>query len=206
MKCISCKIEYPKESMQGKSKCYCPTCYAEVSAHRKQQLTTLRYFQSLPFDVKIQRSKLRIRECVQHFGLDAIYVSFSGGKDSAVLSHLIKTEYPDILHVFSNTTCEFPETLAHVKWELEHSGTNLVSISPTIKGDIPFTFLDVAREYGFPMFSKSIYNAIRTYRRAKTEETRANSLDYIQRNFPKFLQYINLPISDKCCDKLKKNP
>lgn len=206
MICVNCKKEHATEDMRGKSKCYCPTCYEEISAHRKQRLGSLRYFQSLPLDVKIQRTKLRIRECVQHFGIDAVYVSYSGGKDSTVLSHIIKTEYPDILHIFSNTTCEFPETIAHVKWEKEHNNTNLISITPTIKGGLPFTFLDSVRKYGFPVFSKSISNAIRTYRHAKTERTRANSLDYIQRNFPKFVQYINLPISDKCCEKLKKNP
>ena len=54
------------------------------------------------------------------------------------------------------------------------------------------------------MFSKRISNAIRTYQHALSEQTRQNSLDYINRNFKKYDKYKELPISDKCCEKLKK--
>jgi len=69
-------------------------------------------------------------------------------------------------------------------------------------------------EYGYPLFSKAVANGIRTYRHAKSEETRRHSLDYMNRRFPKYLPYLipylipylNENISDLCCGKLKKSP
>lgn len=40
----------------------------------------------------------------------------------------------------------------------------------------------------------------------RSDTTRQHSLDYIERNFKKYSKYKDLPISDKCCDKLKKEP
>lgn len=39
-----------------------------------------------------------------------------------------------------------------------------------------------------------------------TKSTRQHSVDYIARNFKKYDKYKELPISDKCCDRLKKEP
>lgn len=56
------------------------------------------------------------------------------------------------------------------------------------------------------MFSKRVSNAIRTYQHALSARTKSNSQDYISRNFKKYERFKELPISDKCCDKLKKEP
>lgn len=50
----------------------------------------LQLFQRLPLDIKIAKTKLRIREWVDYYGEDGIYVSFSGGKDSTVLLHIVR--------------------------------------------------------------------------------------------------------------------
>ena len=38
-----------------------------------------------------------------------VYVSFSGGKDSTVLLHIVREMYPNIEAVFVNTGLEYPE-------------------------------------------------------------------------------------------------
>lgn len=140
------------------------------------------------------------------FGLDKIYISYSGGKDSTVLSHIAKSMYPDILHIFANTTNEYPETIEHICWEKEVNGTNIITVMPIDAHGEVWTFKKVVERYGYPMYSKQVSNAIRTYQHALSERTKASSQDYIDRNFKKYDKYKELPISDKCCDKLKKEP
>jgi hypothetical protein len=44
-------------------------------------LEDLRYFQSLPLDIKVAMTQTRLREWVSHYGVSGVYISFSGGKD-----------------------------------------------------------------------------------------------------------------------------
>lgn len=114
--------------------------------------------------------------------------------------------YPNILHICANTTNEYPETLQHTKWEKEENTTNIITAFPLDSHGEIWTLKKVVDYYCFPIYSKQIANAIRTYQHALSERTKQNSLDYINRNFKKYSKYKELPISDKCCDKLKKEP
>lgn len=205
MKCKICNKEYEENQMYGKGKLYCMKCYEQKSKFIKSRKYKLKLLRSLPLDLKIKKSTILINEALDKYGTN-VYVSYSGGKDSTVLSHLVRQIRPDILHIFSNTTCEYPETLQHIKWEREQNGMNILIVKPYDKYNQPWNFKRVVREDGFPMFSKVVANAIRTYRRAKSDRTRQNSIDYITRRFKRFLSYKDLNISDKCCDKLKKTP
>ena len=69
----------------------------------------LRYFQAMPLDIKISLTQARIREWVREYGTDGVYISFSGGKDSTVLLHIVREMYPEIEAVFVNTGLEYPE-------------------------------------------------------------------------------------------------
>lgn len=65
----------------------------------------LKYYQSLPLDMKIAKTKDNIREFVREFGVDDVYVSFSGGKDSTVLLDIARNWKPNdkglgLRHVF----------------------------------------------------------------------------------------------------------
>jgi len=53
----------------------------------------------------------------ERYSLDDMMVSFSGGKDSTVTSHIVRTALGsnDVLHVFGDTTLEFPYTLEYKK-------------------------------------------------------------------------------------------
>ncbi len=48
--------------------------------------------------------------------LNAAFVSFSGGKDSTVVSDLVRKALgnPSIIHIFGNTTLEFPQTYEYI--------------------------------------------------------------------------------------------
>ena len=80
----------------------------------KNELTML---QALPLELKIAKSKLRIEEFIRYMGKENVYISFSGGKDSTVLLHLVRSLYPDIPAVFSNTGLEFPELVEFAQRE-----------------------------------------------------------------------------------------
>ncbi|MDD3205908.1 MAG: phosphoadenosine phosphosulfate reductase family protein [Lachnospiraceae bacterium] len=71
-----------------------------------------------------------IREVTDGVDGKNMFVSFSGGKDSAVTSDLVMRALgnPRILHIFGDTTLEFPETEKYVEqFKKEHPGTPLLS-------------------------------------------------------------------------------
>ena len=71
--------------------------------------------QALPLEAKVSMTKARIREWVNYWGLDGVYISFSGGKDSTVLLHIARSIYPDIKAMFVDTGLEYPEIREFVK-------------------------------------------------------------------------------------------
>ena len=80
----------------------------------KHTLPDLQELQALPLYLKIRLTKQRIREWVNRYGEDGVYVSFSGGKDSTVLLHLVREEYPNVPAIFCNTGLEYPEIVQFV--------------------------------------------------------------------------------------------
>lgn len=206
MFCKNCGEEIDSTNLYAADSRYCFTCGNERAEHLAYRKKTLQSLRSMNLESKIIQSKYLIKQAVNEFGLEHVYISYSGGKDSTVLSHLAKQIYPDILHLFSNTTNEYPETLQHIKWEIEHNKTNIQIVFPYDSNGQLWTFKRVVQHYGYPMFSKRVANAIRTYQHALSEVTKQHSIDYINRNFKKYIKYMELHISDKCCDKLKKEP
>lgn len=71
--------------------------------------------QSWPLPQKIDHALGTIDAFVSRLGLDKVYVSFSGGKDSTVLLHLCRVIFPNILAVFCSTGNEFPEIIKFVR-------------------------------------------------------------------------------------------
>ena len=101
----------------------------------------LRQMQALPLIAKVRMSQQRIREWYDHFDGN-VFVSFSGGKDSTVLSHVVHEYYPDVPLVFCNTGLEYPEIQAFAN----KMGAEF--IYPKM------SFSQVISKYGYPIISK----------------------------------------------------
>lgn len=109
----------------------------------------LKMRQALPLDAKILMTKQRIREWVNYWGLDGVYISFSGGKDSTVLLHIARSIYPDIKAVFVDTGLEYPEIRDFVK-----TFDNVDMIRPKMN------FKKVVDTYGYPIISKEVSECV----------------------------------------------
>lgn len=129
------------------------------------------------------------------------YVSFSGGKDSTVLLHIVRRLYPDIPVVFINTRNEYPEIYRFVRMF-----DNITWIKPKYK------LKDIVEKYGFPLISKEQALYIHEIRHTKSEYLRNIRLTGGEGNSGKISkkwQYlVDAPfsISDVCCTYLKKEP
>lgn len=120
----------------------------------------LKILQALPLDLKIRKTQNRIEDWYMQFYGD-VYVSFSGGKDSTVLLHLVRSMYPDVPAVFCNTGLEYPE--------LRHFAESMPNVD-VIHPKMPFD--QVIRKYGYPIVSKEVAEAIYYARRITPKDMR----------------------------------
>ena len=164
----------------------------------------LAMLQALPLDVKVRMTQNRIREWVREFGTSGVYVSFSGGKDSTVLLHIVRQMYPDIEAVFVNTGLEYPEIQSFVR-----TFENVTILRPKMRFD------DVIRKYGYPILSKNISRKISDARNGKewamkyVNGTACSTLG--KKSFfciEKYAPLLNADFnaSDQCCAVMKKSP
>lgn len=87
-------------------------------------------------------------ESSENFDVTSMFVSFSAGKDSTVVSHLVTTALsnPSIIHIFGDTTLELPDTLEYVKRFKEKNRKTPVLISKNDQQD----FFELCDEFGPP--------------------------------------------------------
>lgn len=165
----------------------------------------LKYFQAMPLDIKIGLTQNRIREWVNYYGTDGVYVSFSGGKDSTVLLHIVRSMYPDIEAVFVNTGLEYPEIQKFVK-----TFDNVTILRPQMRFD------EVIKKYGYPLISKEVSQNIKEARsnpQSRSASKFDDNSEYCQKYGARFskakwkpLLDSKIPISDVCCMVMKKSP
>jgi 3'-phosphoadenosine 5'-phosphosulfate sulfotransferase (PAPS reductase)/FAD synthetase len=160
----------------------------------------LRRRQSLSLAEKIEMSQCAIETWWRHWD-EKVYVSFSGGKDSTVLLHLVRNLFPDVPAVFFDSGLEFPEVKEFVK-----STPNVDIRRPKL------SFKQVVETYGYPVVSKEQSRYLSDLRTSKSEslkETRMNGdKKGIGKVSKKWLYLVDAPfkISSICCNKLKKYP
>lgn len=150
----------------------------------------------------------KIRSINEQYNLlDNGYVSFSGGKDSTVLSALIDMALPEnaIPRVFINTGIEYKYIVEFVReWSAIDNRIEMIKPKKNVR--------QVLETFGYPFKSKEHSQYVELYQRSGDTKT---VLNYTGRgdkeNFlcPNILRYQftsanKLKISDKCCKKMKK--
>jgi 3'-phosphoadenosine 5'-phosphosulfate sulfotransferase (PAPS reductase)/FAD synthetase len=170
----------------------------------QNELTML---QHLPLEVKVAKTQQRIREWVNFYGKDGVYVSFSGGKDSTVLLHLVRGLYGnDIPAVFVDTGLEYPEIRQFVK-----TFENVEILKPKMG------FVDVITKYGYPIIGKEVAERIEGVKKCINSNGEKYVEFYYQiygdklskrYDFSKWkpLLDVDFNISPKCCSVMKKTP
>ena len=115
----------------------------------KHTLSDLYQMQAMPLSVKIRMTKYRIKQWIERYGEDGVYISFSGGKDSTVLLDIVRQDYPNIPAVFVDVPTQYPELK-----QFAMTFDNLVILKPKI------SFAQVCEKYGFPLISKEVSNCV----------------------------------------------
>ena len=163
----------------------------------------LEQMQSLPLEIKIRMTKMRIQQWVYAFSGEA-YISFSGGKDSTVLLNIAREVFPNLPAVFCDTGLEYPEIREFVK-----RFENVVWLKPQMN------FRQVIQKYGYPLISKSVANTLRgghepgSYRWKKLHgEVFLKNGKPSKFNCVKWQFLLDAPfkVSEQCCDVMKKRP
>ncbi len=153
----------------------------------------------------------KIRQIINKYGEENFYISFSGGKDSCVLSKLVDMAFPDnnIPRVYADTGIElnmirdFVYKQAEDDWRIE-----IIKPSQNIK--------QMLEENGYPFKSKIHSKCVYLYQNEPEKNmwrgyTGQRPEFWHTRKCPKKLEYQfskrnRLRISDKCCVKLKEEP
>jgi 3'-phosphoadenosine 5'-phosphosulfate sulfotransferase (PAPS reductase)/FAD synthetase len=178
----------------------------------------LAQMQSLPLRAKIIMTQQRIRQWYEYWD-GQVYVSFSGGKDSTVLKHIVDGMYDDVPALFVNTGLEYPEIQQFVrnikagKYDCFNSDVEIVR--PEMRFD------EVVKKYGYPVVSKEVSKKVHDANSAKrngykhsytTKYFNGDALTPDGSKSPynmekwKYLLDADFDISNKCCDVMKKKP
>lgn len=148
-----------------------------------------------------------IRKTIQEYGEENFYLSFSGGKDSTVVHHLLDMAIPEnrIPRVFANTGIEYVDIVKFVK-ALAQDDDRFVIVNNTKN------IRQTLEQEGWPFKSKEHSRKVRQYQHtghispylerylsnAKTQFKCPDILRY------QFTEENKLKISELCCDKIKK--
>lgn len=161
-------------------------------------------------DWEYPKRLLKESEYVESVYDGQVYVSFSGGKDSTVLKHIVDGMYEDVPALFVNTGLEYPEIQKFAR-----SQKNVVTVRPEMRFD------EVLKHYGYPVISKEVSKYVKEARKAlelgKTDYYALQKLEgrLLNKDGEKsiyncekwgFMLDAPYKISSQCCDVMKKKP
>lgn len=170
---------------------------------------------------------LKENECIDSAIDGQVYVSFSGGKDSTVLKHIVDSMYDDVPALFVNTGLEYPEIQ-----KFAMSQPNVITVRPEMRFD------EVIKKYGYPVIGKRQADAIELGKKNIKKNKYSIRLRYLgilpdeanemglklpnpemlaryektvigsKFNIPNYKYLLNSDflVSAKCCDVMKKSP
>lgn len=160
----------------------------------------------------------RIRQWYDYWD-GQVYVSFSGGKDSTVLKHIVDGMYDDVPAVFVNTGLEYPEIQSFVRdikaGKYDCFNSDIEIVRPEMRFD------EVLKKYGYPVISKEISQKVHDVNSAKktnyansyairqfngTYQTKNGKTSQYNVTKWKFLLDADFGISHMCCKVMKKTP
>lgn len=158
--------------------------------------------------------KQKIQQIINKYGEENFYLSFSGGKDSTVLSALVDMALPDnkIPRVYANTGIEL-NMIRDFVVEKQQQDDRIVIIKPSVP------IKKMLEEEGYPFKSKGHSEYLNRYQTSgkllsvqqylgeRTDKEPWSSF----KSCPKILKYqfteeFNMKVSDKCCWRLKEEP
>ena len=170
----------------------------------RYELAELRRLQGLNIDEKIALSMTRIQEWYEHFD-GKVCVSFSGGKDSTVLLHLVRSMYPNVPAVYADTRLDLPEVRSFAL-----STPNVITVKPAMN------FRDVIKTYGWCIPSKEVAKYIEDARRGVTYavnglkglRTDGTPSKFCRDRQMRWAYLVDAPfkISPHCCKVMKEQP
>lgn len=150
---------------------------------------------------KIDHSLGVIDQFASHYP-GKVYVSFSGGKDSCVMLHLVEMLVPDVPCVFVMTGCESPSVCRFIRQMQQRHNIEIIRPEKTLR--------QVFAECGFPLVSKQVAHDIHAVRRNPYCKS---SRWMLWRDNPhcipnRWMYLLNEPyeVSERCCFWLKKKP
>lgn len=152
----------------------------------------------------------KIRQIVSKYGEENFYLSFSGGKDSTVLSALVDMALPGntIPRVFADTGIEYNMIRDFVYRMAEQKKPwEMVILKPSVP------IKETLEKVGYPFKSKTHSQRVYEYQKYGMHEYLERYVDNNGKyGCPKILRYQfdpewnKLKISDKCCKKMKTEP
>lgn len=152
----------------------------------------------------------KIKQIINKYGEDKFYLSFSGGKDSTILHHLIDMALPNnqIPRVFINTGIEYNAIVKFVK-DLAEKDNRFVIITPKLN------IKQMLEKVGYPFKSKEHSTKLGIFQNGSRPKSviRYINDEGVKTRFccPKILRYqfsdnFKLKVSPYCCHELKKKP